>query len=141
MLVYGLFPTFFGNVSDSLDSMEAQLGFEFPQTAGMNYHETTDISGGKQTVITLSFAESVANDFEEFMKDDHRWIKGSNEAFTKIIPEDSVNFPVDYFLIYNTETSEFSKIPENDGQYQFIYIAYSSEMNVAYVYEYQGVVK
>ncbi len=141
MLVYGLFPTFFGNIGNSLDSMEAQLGFEFPQTVGMNYHQTTDISGGKQTVITLSFVESVANDFEEFMKDDRRWEKGSNDIFTKIIPEDSVNFPADFFLLYNKETSEFGKVPENDGQYQFIYIAYSSEMNVAYVYEYQCVVE
>ncbi len=137
MLIYGLFPTFFGNVGDRLDAIEAQLGFEFPQTAGMNYHQTAEISGGKQTIIALSFAETVANDFETFMENDRRWEKGDNEAFSKIIPEDAANFPADYYLIYNADTDEFGKKPEKDGQYQFIYIAYSTEMNVAYVYDYQ----
>ncbi len=140
MLIYGFFPTIFGNVSNNLDSLEAQLGFEFPQTVGMNYNITSDISSGKQTLTTMSFEESIANDFEEFMQQDHRWIKGSNKDFTKIIPENLVSFPSNFFLLYNITTSEFGKIPENAGQYQLIYVAYSSELNVAYICEYQFVV-
>lgn len=140
MLIYGFFPTIFGNVSNNIDSLEVQLGFDFPQTVGMNYNISSDISGGKLTLTTMSFEESTANDFEEFMQDDHRWIKGSNKDFTKIIPENLVSFPSDYFLLYNTTTSEFGKIPENDGQYQLIYVAYSSEFNVAYICEYQFIV-
>ena len=140
MLIYGFFPTIFGNVSNNIDSLEAQLGFEFPKTVGMNYNISSDISGGKLTLTTMSFEESTANDFEEFMQDDHRWIKGSNKDFTSIIPENLVSFPSDYFLLYNTTTSEFGKIPENDGQHQFIYVAYSSEFNVAYICEYQFIV-
>ena len=140
MLIYGLFPTIFGNISSNLNSIEAQIGFEFPQTTGMNYNITSDTSGGKQTLTTLGFEESVANDFEEFMKDDYRWIRGSNKDFIKVIPENLVNFPSDFFLLYNNTTSEFGKIPENDGQYQLVYIAYSSEFNVAYICEYQFIV-
>lgn len=140
MLIYGFFPTIFGNVSNNIDSLEAQLGFEFPQAAGMNYNISSDTSGGQLTLATMSFEESTANDFEEFMQNDHRWIKGSNKDFAKVIPENIATFPTDYFLLYNTTTSEFGKIPENDGQYQLIYVAYNSELNVVYVCEYQFVV-
>ncbi len=140
MLVYGFFPTIFNNVDNNIDSLEAQLGFSFPQTIGMNYQTTSDISGGKQVVTTLSFAEPDANEFEEFMKDDHRWIEGSNKAFTEILPQSSIDIPADFFLLYNTGTSEFGKIPENEGQHDFVYIAYNSETNVAYIYEYRYVI-
>ncbi len=141
MLVYGLFPTIFGNISDNLNLLEAQLGFDFPQTIGMNYKTTNDLSGDKQALTTLNFTESDANDFEKFMQEDDRWIKGSNEKFAEIIPETLVYFPSDYFLIYNTDTSEFGRVPKKKGQYQLIYIAYSSELNVAYIYEYPYTVK
>ena len=141
MIVYGLFPTIFSNVTDNLNLLETQLGFEFPQTVGMKYNTTNDLTGNKQIRTTLNFAESATDDFEEFMQEDERWIKGSNKAFAEIIPETIVNFPSDYFLIYNINTSEFVKIPKSDGQYQLIYIAYSSELNVAYIYEYQYTVK
>ncbi|MEE1322083.1 MAG: helix-turn-helix transcriptional regulator [Acutalibacteraceae bacterium] len=136
MLIYGFFPSIFSNIDNNLNLVEAQLGFEFPEIIGMNYNKTTNLSGEEETLTTLSFAESVANDFEKFMQEDSRWLKGDNKDFEQIIPEDSEYFPVDFFLVYNKETSEFGKIPKKEGIYQFIYIAYSSEMNVAYIYEY-----
>lgn len=141
MLVYGFFPTIFGNVGNSLDTVEAQLGFKFPETTQMNYKVSTDISGNEQAVTTLNFAESDANEFEKFMQEDNRWIKESNEEIKEIIPVNSGNIPADYFLIYNTGTKEFGKFPENDGKYQFIYIAYNSELNMAYIFEYSSSVE
>ncbi len=134
MLIYGFFPSIYADDANSrLGSIEAQLGFEFPASVEMDYNVAYGASGEYQIITTLSFEESVANDFEAFMKEDSRWLTWENDTFKSAIPEGLEDFSTDYFLIYNTETNEFGKLPEGDSECEFIYIAYDAEMNVVYI--------
>lgn len=136
MLIYGFFPAIFSDISDNLDYLEAQLGFELPEYEGMNYQTVSNLGESPQAITMLSFNESVANEFEEFIATDSRWLNGSGEYFSCVLPDMDEGFPTDYCLIFNSDNGQFSKLPKNDGEYQYIYIAYSTEMNVAYIYEY-----
>lgn len=136
-LAYGFMPTVFEDMNSNMDFLETQLGFEFPQTISMEHQVSTDFVGGTQSITTMSFAESVANEFEDFMKEDNRWIDSDKTDFTEFAPEALSGFVTDYFLFYLPETGEFGKIPENAGRYPFVYIAYNADLNVAYIYEYQ----
>ena len=136
LLVYGLFPVFFGNIKENLRSIEAQLGFEFPQSQGMNYNTSIDLSGNEQNILTLNFEKSVANEFEESIEEDERWSKDSNEQFANIVPEQLKHFPTDFFILYNKATGNFCELPATDGKHEYIYVAYNSDINVAYVCEY-----
>lgn len=137
MLIYGFFPSIYADDANSrLGSIEAQLGFEFPPSVEMDYNVEYGVSGEYQIITTLSFEESVAKDFEAFMQDDERWVKGKNDAFKEEIPFETADIPTDYFLIYNTETNEFGKFPEGDSECEYIYVAYDAEMNVAYICQY-----
>ena len=136
-LAYGFMPTVFEDMNSNMDFLETQLGFEFPQTISMEHQVSSDFVGGTQSITTMSFAESVANEFEDFMKEDNRWIDSDKTDFTEFAPEALSGFVTDYFLFYLPETGEFGKIPENAGRYPFVYIAYNADLNVAYIYEYQ----
>lgn len=134
MLIFGFAPAFASSMTSRLDSVEALLGFEFPGYTAFRTTTTTDLTGDKYSVTTLEIAESSSNEFEEFMRNDTRWANSSNEAFTEILPDVAVSS--DFCLIYNVTTDEFGKLPDSEGEYEFIYISYDTEMNTAYIFEY-----
>lgn len=136
MLIYGFFPTIFANIDNNLESLEAKLGFELPEHISYSSTTTTGITGEKQRVINLSFTESASNEFEAFILEDERWSEKGKEGFSSVYPPSKINVPYDLFLIYNVTTNEFGKLPDSDGKYEFIYIAYDTEMNTAYIFEY-----
>ncbi len=136
MLLYGLFPTFFGEMDNSLDAVELKLGFDLPAYTSYHISTSTDLSGEKLRVSTLDFPESTSNEFEAFILEDERWSKSGKEDFSAVYPPSKVNTPYEIFLIYNVTTDEFGKLPDSDGKYEFIYIAYDTERNSAYIFEY-----
>ena len=136
MLIYGFFPTIFANIDNNLESLEAKLGFELPEHISYSSTTTTGITGEKQRVINLSFTESASNEFEAFILEDERWSDKGKEGFSSVYPPSKINVPYDLFLIYNVTTDEFGKLPDSDGKYEFIYIAYDTERNSAYIFEY-----
>ena len=136
MLLYGFFPWFFSEMDNSLDAVELKLGFDFPAYTSYHISTSTDLSGEKLRVSTLEFPESASNEFEALMPEDKRWLKEGKENFSAVYPPSKINVPYDLFLIYNVTTDEFGKLPDSDGKYEFIYIAYDTEMNTAYIFEY-----
>lgn len=136
MLIYGFFPTIFANIDNNLESLEAKLGFELPEYISYSSTTTTGITGEKQKVINLSFTESASNEFEAFILEDERWSDKGKEGFSAVYPPSKINVPYDLFLLYNVTTDEFGKLPDTNGKYEFIYIAYDTEMNTAYIFEY-----
>ena len=136
MLVYGFFPAIYGNIDTSLDSIEAQTGFDFPEYIGMNQRVTTNLAGDSYALITLHFADSVADGLEESMIKDERWLTEGRSELSDIIINHADDYPTDFYMLYNIKTNEFGKLPDSSGEYEFIYIAYDTEMNTAYIYEY-----
>lgn len=136
MLVYGSFPTLIGNVNVNIEHIETQIGFEFPQYEGLRYDVSTNLSGKHQTLTQLSFSDSTSKEFENFMSSDKRWLSESDTDFSEVMPENLANIPTDYFLFYNASSDEFSQLPRSDGEYDLIFIIYSSYYKVAYIYEY-----
>lgn len=134
MLIFGFAPAIFGNVENKFSSVESTLGFDFPEC--ISFRRSTSFSDNAQTVTSMSFTESASNEFETTIKKDSRWSSTGRKDFYEILPESIGNIPGDLFLIYNVTTDEFGKLPDKDGKYEFIYIAYDTEMNTAYIFEY-----
>ena len=136
MLIYGFFPSFFSEMDNSLDAVELKLGFDLPAYTSYHISTSTDLSGEKLRVSTLEFPESASNEFEATILEDERWSKSGKEDFSAVYPPTKINIPYEVFLIYNVTTNEFGKLPDSSGEYEFIYIAYDTEMNTAYIFEY-----
>ena len=136
MLIYGLFPSFFSETGKTLDAVELKLGFDFPAYTSYNISTSTDLSGEETRISTLGFTESTSNKFEALILEDERWSKNGKEDFSAIYPSTKPNTNYEIFLIYNVTADEFRKLPDTDGKYEFIYIAYDTEMNTAYIFEY-----
>lgn len=134
MLIFGFFPAIFGSINNNFASVETALGIDFPECIG--FQSTTSFSGNKQTTTSMSFTESSSNEFENSIKNDSRWSNGNKKEFYEILPEGISNVPCDLFLIYNITTDEFGKLPDSEGEYEFIFVAYDTELNRAYVYQY-----
>lgn len=43
----------------------------------------------------------------------------------------------DYYIIYNTNTGEFNKLPSENGTYVFINVMYNKDKNTMKLVEYQ----
>lgn len=136
MLIYGFFPSFFNEMDNSLDAVELKLGLDLPAYTSYHISTSTDLSGEKLRVSTLEFPESTSNEFEATILEDERWSKSGKEDFSAVYPPTKINIPYEVFLIYNVTTNEFGKLPDSSGEYEFIYIAYDTEMNTAYIFEY-----
>ncbi|MBR3817015.1 MAG: helix-turn-helix transcriptional regulator [Clostridia bacterium] len=134
MLIFGFVPAIFGNVENNFSYVEATLGFDFPEC--ISFRRSTSFSDNAQTVTSMSFTESASNEFETTIKKDSRWSSTGRKDFYEILPESIGNIPCDLFLIYNVTTDEFGKLPDSNGEYEFIYISYDTEMNTAYIFEY-----
>ncbi len=134
MLIFGFFPNIFGNINNNFNSVETALGIDFPEC--ISFRRSTSFSDNAQTVTSMSFTESASNEFETTIKKDSRWSSTGRKDFYEILPESIGNIPCDLFLIYNITTDEFGKLPDSEGEYEFIYISYDTEMNTAYIFEY-----
>lgn len=135
-LIYGFFPAIFSNVNNNLESLEAKLAIDFPEYIGMRQGTSTNLAGETERTTTLSFTESASNEFEAFILEDERWSNKGTGDFSAVYPPSKINIPYEVFLIYNVTTDEFGKLPDSEGKYEFIYIAYDTEMNTAYIFEY-----
>ncbi len=113
--------------------IEDMLGFTIPAYADVNFSSTLS---NNENVIFFTLAESEANEFEDFIENDTRWLKEDKEFFAEIMVDSAERISSDFYLIYNITTNEFGKLPDTEGEYEFICITYNTEMNTAYIYQY-----
>ena len=146
LCIYGsfsfIFSGFYSHSDEPILKVEQLLGIDIPAHTRIN---TQDWTGGTQSVprgyiystSDIYFDGDVAEEFEKRLSGDTKWIS--------TIPNDMIGITSyfcdvqasDYYLIYNKDTKEFNKMPDESGTYVFINILYNAERNTMKLVEYQ----
>ena len=145
LCVYGSFTFIFSDMYSHGDEpilmVEEILDIDIPEHSRIN---TQDWTSGTQSmprgyvyfVSDIYFEESSVAEFEKKLQNNSKWISD--------IPSDMVGItsyfceiqPSDYYIIYNTDTKEFNKLPSESGTYRFINVMYNSVNNTMKLVEY-----
>lgn len=149
LCVFGSFTFTFGDVFEHSDEpvikVEQMTGIDIPEYTQIN---TLNLTEGTQT-ITRGYIYTVSNlyfddlatvEFEKSIAFDDRWLTTvpndligiTSPWFGSDSPDDS-----DYVLIYDTHTSKYNSLPEEDGEFNFINIFYNTEENEMCIVDYE----
>ena len=146
LCIYGSFSFIFADLYSHSDepilNAEQMLNIDIPQHSRIN---TQDWTQGTQSlprgyiysISDIYFDDASVEDFEKNISNDTKWISD--------IPNDMVGITSyfydiqtsDYCIVYNKDTGEFNKLPEEDGEYVFINILYDTERNTMKLVEYK----
>lgn len=146
LCLYGAFSFIFANVYSHDDEpilyVEKMLNMDIPNHEHIN---TQDWTAGSQSVprgyiyftSEIYFDPESVENFEESLPQDVRWMSS--------IPNDLIGITSyfyemrgdDYHLIYNQDTGDFNRLPDESGTYRFIHILYDTENNDMILVEYQ----
>lgn len=146
LCIYGSFSFLFSGVySDSskpITDVERLLSIDIPTHSEIN---TVNFDGNVTETYprghifsssTISFDEENVKEFEENLIKDDKWISDIPNQLIGITST-HCDFPADYYLIYNTQTNEFNKLPQADGTYRFINITYQCDTNMMEIINYE----
>ena len=146
LCIYGSFSFIFADLYSHSDepilNAEQMLNIDIPQHSRIN---TQDWTQGTQSlprgyiysISDIYFDDVSVEEFEKNISNDTKWISD--------IPNDMVGITSyfydiqtsDYCIVYNKDTGEFNKLPEEDGEYVFINILYDTERNTMKLVEYK----
>ncbi|MBQ9797895.1 MAG: helix-turn-helix transcriptional regulator [Clostridia bacterium] len=146
LCIYGSFTFIFANVyshnDEPIQNVEQLLDIDIPTHSRIN---TQDWTKGTQSIprgyiystSDIYFDNIIVAEFEKNLSSDTKWIS--------TIPNDMVGITSyfcdiqtsDYYIIYNKDTKEFNKLPNESGTYVFINILYNAENNIMKLVEYQ----
>lgn len=145
LCIYGSFSFIFSGVYDHSDKpiirVEQTLDIDLPQHKNIN---TQDFTIGSQTtsrgyvyyVSDVYFDNDIANKFEQQIATDEKWLPSVPSNLVGITSP-IVNFTNhDFTLIYNSDTSEFNTLPDDNGKFRFISLMYNTDKNLMYIVEY-----
>lgn len=146
LCIYGSFTFIFANVYSHSDepilNAEQLLDIDIPTHSRIN---TQDWTKGTQSVprgyiysvSDIYFDESAVEEFEKNLPSDAKWMAD--------IPSDMIGITSyfcdvqasDYYIIYNKDTEEFNKLPDESGTYVLINVLYNAKSNTMKLVEYQ----
>lgn len=88
------------------------------------------------------FDKDVADDFEKQLENDDKWMTKVPGNMVDIMSFYYRTNQFDYYIVYNIDTQEINKLPQEDGTYRFINVMYccftDTMMIVEYEIEYQN---
>ena len=146
LCIYGSFTFIFSGIYSHSDapilSAEQQLDIDIPQHSQIN---TQDWTQGTQSIprgyiISVSdiyFEASAVEEFEKALSQNAKWITripGDLVCITSYFCDVHTS---DYYIIYNKDTGEFNKLPDESGMYIFLNVMYNAENNTMKLVEYQ----
>ena len=143
---YGSFTFIFSDIyshdDDPILMAEEILDIDIPDHSQIN---TQDWTIGTQSMprgyvyftSDIYFEDSSVTEFEKSLQNNPKWMSE--------IPSDMVGItsyfcelqPSDFYIIYNTDTKEFNKLPSESGIYRLINVMYNSGNNTMKLVEYQ----
>ncbi len=147
LLIYGSFPFIFANEYSHDETLaketEELLSIDIPEYYQI---DTKDFSGYTQsssyghiyTVSNIYFDEAAVREFEWSLEDDAKWlvyIPSSLSGITSHYCE--VSGAENYYIVYNTDTAEFNKLPDESGEFTFINVIYNTESNTMKIVKYK----
>lgn len=146
LFIYGSFSFAFWNVYSHSDepilNAEQMMDIDIPTHSSIN---TRDWSNEEQSshrgyihyASDIYFEDEVADEFEEDLPNDPKWITQIPNDMVGITSYFCDSQTSDYYLIYNKDTNEFNKLPSESGTYVFINILYDAENNSMQLIEYK----
>lgn len=147
LFIYGSFSFIFANEYSHDETLaketEELLSIDLPEYYRI---DTKDFSGYTQsssyghiyTVSNIYFDEAAVREFEESLEDDAKWlayIPSSLSGITSYYCE--VSGGKNYYIVYNTDTAEFNKLPDESGEFTFINVIYNTESNTMKIVKYK----
>ena len=146
LCIYGSFSFIFADIYSHSDEpilmVEEALSIDIPTPLRIN---TQDWTKGTQSIprgyiystSDIFFDESAVEDFESNLPGDSKWITDIPNEMIGITSYFCDIQKSDYYIIYNKDTKEFNKLPEESGTYVFINVLYNVENNTMKLVEYQ----
>lgn len=146
LCIYGSFSFIFADLYSHSDEpilkIEETLSIDIPVHSQIN---TQDWTRGTQSVprgyiyytSDIYFDESAVEEFEKNLPNDTKWITDIPSYMIGITSYFCDVQKSDYYIIYNTNTKEFNKLPSESGTYTFINVLYNEENNTMKLVEYQ----
>ena len=146
LCIYGSFVFIFADVYSHSDEpileVEELLDIDIPVHSRIN---TEDWTKGTQSVprgyiystSDIYFEDAAVEEFEENLPSDTKWISkipGNMVGITSYYCDIETS---DYYIIYNKDTGEFNKLPDESGTYDFINVLYNARTNTMKLVEYQ----
>ena len=146
LCIYGSFTFIFSNTyshnDELIQNVEELLDIDIPTHLRINTHDWTK---GTQSIprgyihftSDIHFDDTAVENFEKKLPSDIKWIS--------TIPNDMIGITSyfcdtqtsDYYIIYNKNTKEFNKLPNESGTYVFVNVLYNSKNNTMKLVEYQ----
>ena len=146
LCTYGSFSFIFADVYSHSDEpilmAEETLSIDIPTPLRIN---TQDWTKGTQSIprgyiystSDVYFDQSAVEDFESNLSGDSKWITDIPNEIIGITSYFCDIQKSDYYIIYNKDTKEYNKLPEESGTYVFINVLYNVENNTMKLVEYQ----
>ncbi len=147
LFIYGSFSFIFANEYSRdealVKEMEELLSIDIPEyyqiyTKDFSGHTQSSSYGYIYTVSNIYFDEAAVREFEESLEDDAKWLSYIPSSLSGITSHYcEVSGGENYYIVYNTDTAEFNKLPDKSGEYTFINVAYSAESNTMKLVKYK----
>lgn len=146
LCIYGSFTFIFTNVYSHSDqpilNAEQMLNIDIPEHSCIN---TQDWTKGTQSIprgyiyftSDIYFDDEAVEEFEKNLRSDSKWIDEIPNDLIGITSHFSDYQSGDYYIIYNKNTKEFNKLPNESGTYEFINIMYDVDSNTMRLIEYR----
>lgn len=121
--------------------VEEALGIDFPEskqidTQNLSDSEQTSKRGFLYYTSDVYFAEADVENFEKEIGQNSIWLKSVPNNLIGITSPLSEFYKGSYFIVYNVDTKQINKLPEDSGKYRFYYIAYDDESDSMKIDEY-----
>ena len=149
LCIYGSFTFLFSNIYSHSDepirNVEQLLDIDIPPYSHVNTQDWTegiqDLPRGYIYLTTdIYFDDADVKGFEDNLEADDKWISSIPASIVGITSYFCDILSCDYYIIYNMDTGEFNKLPEESGTYEFANVLYNAENNtmklVVYLIEY-----
>ncbi len=135
LCMYGMFSFVFWQSQDDALYLKSQevIGIELPEYSNVVFDSMME-----ETRVYIN--SDVAEDFEEKLKNDTRWLKGIPTTMQGLLPPTraaSVAETYDYCIFYNINDGTSNTLPSKDGSQSFITILYDLENDKFLIFEYE----
>lgn len=122
--------------------VEQTVGIEIPEHKYINTEDWSNriqssLRGTVRCVSDVYFDDAAAEEFEKQLAQDKKWMASVSNTLIGITSWHTTVFTAyDYILIYNTDTSQYNSLPDENGTYHYINLFYQEESNYMRIVEY-----
>ena len=133
---------FAGDHSDEpIIRTEQTLGIDIPEHKHIRTEDWTKgtqsgMRGYTHSISDIYFEDNSVAEFEKQLIQDEKWLTDIPSTLIGITSSHTEFTSYDCIMIYNTDSSQYNSLPDNNGTYHFINILYHRKSNHMQIIEY-----